>query len=85
MIRLLVVCGAMGLVCGLAGPVAADDSMARATPTDHQMLKDCIEKQKSKNVTMSKAEMKRFCKDELKRQKDTGAMPNPPPADEPRP
>jgi len=61
----------------------ADDSMSRATPTDHQMLKDCIEKQKTTDVNMSKAEMTRICKDQLKQQKKTGAPIDPPPTDTP--
>jgi type IV secretory pathway VirB10-like protein len=58
-----------------------DDTMHRATPTDHQTIQQCIEKQKTKDVNMSKAEMKQFCKDELKKQKETGALPEQPPVD----
>jgi hypothetical protein len=73
-----------------AAPTFADDTISRATPSEHQMMKECIERQKTKDVTMSKSEMKRYCKDELKRQKATGAMPerqpvDAPPADAPRP
>jgi hypothetical protein len=69
----------------------ADDTLSRATPTDHQLIKTCIEKQKADekqrtdNVTLSKAEMKRYCKDQLKQQKATGSMPEPPPTDVPHP
>ena len=73
-------------VCATSG--IADDSMSRATPSDHQMMKECIERQKTKDVTMSKSEMKRYCKDELKRQKATGSQPERQPIDtppEPRP
>ena len=65
----------------------ADDSMGRVTHTDSQLLKQCMERQKADaNVTVSKADAKRYCKDELKRQKQTGASPerqpvDPPPAD----
>ena len=60
------------LACGSFA--LADDSMGRVTPTDHQLLKECMERQKTNtNVTVSKAETKRYCKDELKRQKATGA------------
>jgi hypothetical protein len=71
--------------------VFADDTMSRATPTDQQLIKTCIEKQKADekqktdNVTMSKAEMKRYCKDQLKRQKATGSLPEAPPTDLQRP
>jgi hypothetical protein len=60
----------------------ADDSVSRATPTTHQMMKDCIQKQKTADVTMSKSAMTRICKDELKQQKATGAT-SPPPSDTP--
>jgi hypothetical protein len=65
----------------LAGSVMADDSMGRATPSKHQALKDCIEKQKTADVNMSKSQMERLCKDEIKRQKVAGDTP---PADAPR-
>lgn len=81
--------GALSLLSVLlGGAVFADDSMSRATPSDHQMMKECIERQKTKDVTMSKSEMKRYCKDELKRQKATGSQPERQPIDtppEPRP
>ena len=69
--------------CLLGAASFADDSMSRAAPSNHQMMKECIERQKTKDVTMSKSEMKRYCKDELKRQKATGAMPESPPSDTP--
>jgi hypothetical protein len=77
---------ALGLVpFALVATLAfGDDSMHRAAPTDHQMIKECIEKQKTKDVNMSKAEMKQFCKDELKKQKETGALPEQPPTDAPQ-
>jgi carbonic anhydrase len=68
------VCGAQAL---------ADDSMTRATPTDEQMLKACIEKQKTADVTMSKEQMTRMCKDQLKQQKQNGTPMDPPPQDTP--
>jgi hypothetical protein len=61
----------------------ADDTVSRATPTDHQMLKECIEKQKTADVTMSEAQMKRICKDKLKQQKQTGIPVEPTPTDTP--
>jgi hypothetical protein len=62
----------------------ADDSMGRVTPTDSQLLKQCMERQKTDaNVTISKADAKRYCKDELKRQKDTGASSERQPVDPP--
>jgi hypothetical protein len=62
----------------------ADDSMSRGTPTSHQMMKDCIERQKTADVNRSQAEMKRICKDQLKQQKQTGTPAEPAPTDTPR-
>jgi len=68
-----------------ASLVFADDSMGRVTPTDSQLLKQCLERQKTDaNVTVSKADAKRYCKDELKRQKATGASSERQPVDPPR-
>jgi hypothetical protein len=61
----------------------ADDTVSRATPTDAQMLKQCIEKQKTADVTMSEAQMKRICKDQLKQQKQSGIPAEPAPTDTP--
>jgi hypothetical protein len=61
----------------------AEDSMSRATPTNHQMMKDCIERQKTADVNMSQAEMKRICKDQLKQQKQSGVPAEPAPTDAP--
>ena len=73
------------IVAGLlvAGYAHADDSMSRAAMTDHQAMKDCMERQKAGAVNMSKAQMKRLCKDKLKEQKATGDMPEQPAADAP--
>jgi hypothetical protein len=72
---------AFAIAAVLAGAACfADDSVSRATPTKHQSLKACIEKQKTADVTLSKSEMTRICKDELKRQKDFGESA-PPPSD----
>jgi hypothetical protein len=42
-----------------------------------------MERQKSADVNMSKAQMKRLCKDKMQEQKATGDMPEQPPADAP--
>jgi hypothetical protein len=68
-------------VCG--AQAFADDSVSRATPTDHQTMKDCIEKQKANDVTMSKSEMTRICKDQMKQQKKSGTPIDAPPTDTP--
>jgi hypothetical protein len=67
----------------LTGTAIADDSMTRVTPTDQQTMRQCIEKQKTADVTMSKSQMKRICKDELKRLKTPSEQP-PPSSDAPR-
>jgi hypothetical protein len=70
------------LVCG--AQAFADESPSRSTPTSDQMMKDCIEKWKATDVSMSKAEMKRICKDQMHQQKRTGALAEPPATDTPR-
>jgi hypothetical protein len=76
--------GSILIAATLCGAQAiADDSMSHVTMTKSQMMKDCIEKQKTADVTMSKAAMKRMCRDQLKEQKQTGALPEPPPVDKP--
>jgi pentapeptide MXKDX repeat protein len=67
----------------VAGHALADDSMSRASMTHQQTLKDCMERQKAGAVNMSKAQIKRLCKDKLKDQKATGDMPEQPAADAP--
>ena len=44
----------------------ADDSMSRGTMSKRQLMTQCMQKQKSADVTMSQAQMKRICKDQLK-------------------
>jgi hypothetical protein len=74
----------LALAALLAGSAAiADDTMSHATMTPHQSLKDCIEKQKTVDLNMSNAQMKRLCKDKLKAQKAAGDMPEQPPTDAP--
>jgi hypothetical protein len=66
----------------LGAKAFADDSVSRATPTTHQSMKECIEKQKTADVTMSKSQMARICRGELRRQKELGES-TPPPTDTP--
>jgi hypothetical protein len=80
MARLLLSLGFM--TTALLGQAFADDAI-RATPNKHQSMQECIEKQKTADVTMSKSQMTRICKDELKRQKELGES-TPPPSDTPR-
>lgn len=62
----------------------ADEATPASSMTKRQAMKDCIEQQKSSHMSMSKAEMKRICKDKLKDQKATGDMPQQPATDAPR-
>jgi hypothetical protein len=64
----------------LLGTQAFADDSIRPTPNKHQSMQECIEKQKTADVTMSKSQMTRICKDELKRQKELGES-TPPPSD----
>jgi hypothetical protein len=88
MVRLSCSLGLAALVLSGLG-VAADglgleeDAAHRATPTQHESMKDCVEKQKMAGVTMSKSQMTRICKDELKRKRRYGET-TPPPTDTPR-
>lgn len=76
--------GAILASCILFGTAAsADESMSSVTPTKEQMMKDCIEKQKAGDVTMSKSHMKRLCRDQMKRQKAGGTAAETPPTDTP--
>jgi hypothetical protein len=72
-----------GLGVAADGLGLEEDAPHRATPTQHESMKDCIEKQKMAGVTMSKSQMTRICKDELKRRRQYGES-TPPPADTPR-
>jgi hypothetical protein len=66
----------------LGGTALADDTTQGAM-TKRQAMKDCLEQQKTADVSQSKAAMKRICKDKLKEQKATGDMPEQPAADTP--
>jgi hypothetical protein len=51
-----------GLICG-AAQAHADDLSSQATPTKHQLMKDCMAKQKASDGGMPKEQMKKSCKD----------------------
>jgi hypothetical protein len=71
-------------VCVFGGEAFADDTVTRATPTDNQTLKECIQKQKTADVTMSEAQMKQICKDKMKQQKQSGVPMEKAPTDTPQ-
>jgi len=48
----------------------ADDSTSSSSMTQHhQMMKDCMAKQKAMDSSMSAADMKKACKDQMNMQK----------------
>jgi hypothetical protein len=53
---------AINLTCA-AVQVHADDMSPQATPTKHQLMKDCMAKQKASDGGMPKDQMKKNCKD----------------------
>jgi hypothetical protein len=61
----------------------ADDSWNRSIMTKRQMISDCLQKQKASDVTLSKLDMFRICRDQLRQQKTSGAFPEAPPRDTP--
>ena len=63
----------------------ADDTMTQSAPSKDQLMKDCVRKHQTDDVNLSKAQLNRLCKDELKQQKVTGTPPPPaPPTDGPQ-
>jgi len=54
------------LICA-AGAVRADDA---PTPTKHQMMKDCMAKQKASDGGMPKEQMKKNCRDVTKTERE---------------
>jgi hypothetical protein len=54
------------LICA-AGMVRADDA---PTPTRHQMMKDCMAKQKASDGGMPKEQMKKNCRDITKTERE---------------
>ncbi len=52
---------AAGLLCAL--PVRADDAASKPTPSRHQLMKECMAKQKASDGGMPKEDMKRNCRD----------------------
>jgi hypothetical protein len=80
--RIITTFALVGLAFGSCA--LADEATPASSMTKRQAMKDCVEQQKTSNMSMSKAEMKRICKDKLKDQKVTGDMPQQPATDAPR-
>jgi hypothetical protein len=56
---------AVGLAWASA-PVFADDPPSQSTPTQRQLMKECMAKQKASDGGMPKEQMKKNCKDVTK-------------------
>ena len=63
--------GSMPNPADTAPAVPATASMA----SRHQMMKDCMAREKTANATMPKGEMKKTCKDQVKAQADNSTTP----------
>ena len=50
-------------IAGIAVDVHADEAVPRPVPTRHQMMKECLAKQKASNAGLSKEQMKKNCRD----------------------
>jgi|ERR1700761_4619130 len=68
---LTVVCGSL---LALSGYAVADDT-SDATQAQHQQMKDCMQQQKAQNSGMSKDDMHKACRKQLKMSK-ASSVPN---------
>jgi hypothetical protein len=50
-------------IAAVAVDVHADEAAAKPVATKHQMMKECMAKQKASNAGMSKEQMKKNCRD----------------------
>jgi hypothetical protein len=60
---------ALGLCVALSGIAAAAEAPGDATPSRHQLMKDCMAKQKAAHSGLPKEDMKNACKDVTKTEK----------------
>jgi hypothetical protein len=65
-----------GALLFAASPSFADDSAqpVSMTPQQHQVMKDCMARQKANDSTVSKADMKSACMAEMKPKMKSGPM-----------
>jgi hypothetical protein len=73
--RIVTSLAASGLI--LMGAQAFADDSASQQPTmaqKQQMMKDCMAKQATDNSTLSKTDMKKACKDQMKMHSSMGSM-----------
>jgi hypothetical protein len=64
------------LVLG-GGQAIAADPMSADSPSHSQMMKDCMAKQKAKDSSMSKIDMRKACKAELSGANSMGGVSTP--------
>ncbi len=72
--------GAALLGCGVLS--MAEEPMDRATPNKSELMNDCIRKHQAGDVNLSKSELNRICKLEVKQNKTVADTP--PPQDTPK-
>jgi hypothetical protein len=60
---------AVGLCAAITGICAAVEAPGVAAPTKHQLMKDCMAKQKAARSGLPKEDMKNACKDVTKTEK----------------
>jgi hypothetical protein len=53
----------MTAIAVVAVDVHADEAASRPVPTRHQLMKDCMAKQKASDAGLSKEQMKKNCRD----------------------
>ncbi len=59
----------LGLCVALSGIPAAAEAPGDAAPSKHQLMKDCMAKQKAAHSGLPKEDMKNACKDVTKTEK----------------
>jgi hypothetical protein len=59
----------VGLCAALSGVATAAESPGAAAPSKHQLMKDCMAKQKAAHSGLPKEDMKNACKDVTKTEK----------------
>ena len=50
-------------ICAVAGNVHADEAASKPVATKHQMMKECMAKQKASDAGLPKEQMKKNCRD----------------------
>ena len=63
---------AVSVLAGLlfAFQVDADDAVAKPVPSKHQLMKECMAKQKASDAGLPKEQMKKNCRDVIETQRE---------------